>query len=72
MSCDVEYPEEGQQWIPMKSNQVPLQRGDSLDKERGGRHLPANHKLRGSELAATTAACNSTTEPGQQQARYAL
>ncbi|XP_043669991.1 potassium voltage-gated channel unc-103 isoform X19 [Vespula pensylvanica] len=53
-------------------NQIPLQRGDSIDKERGGRYLPANHKLRGSELTASTTSCDSTTESGQQQACYAL
>ncbi|XP_046813203.1 potassium voltage-gated channel unc-103 isoform X13 [Vespa crabro] len=53
-------------------NQIPMQRGDSIDKERGGRYLPANHKLRGSELAASTTSCDSTTESGQQQACYAL
>lgn len=53
-------------------NQVPLQRGDSANKERGGRHLPTNHKLRGPELAAAAAACDSAAESGQQQARDTL
>lgn len=53
-------------------NQVPLQRGDSANKERGGRHLPANHKLRGSELTAATAARDPTAESGQQQTRDTL
>nr|XP_012218334.1 PREDICTED: potassium voltage-gated channel subfamily H member 2 isoform X7 [Linepithema humile] len=53
-------------------NQVPLQRGDSANKERGGRHLLANHKLRGSELAAASAARDSAAESGQQQARDTL
>ncbi|XP_025262240.1 potassium voltage-gated channel unc-103 isoform X10 [Camponotus floridanus] len=53
-------------------NQVPLQRGDSANKERGGRHLPTNHKLRGPELAAAAAACDPTAESGQQQARDTL
>lgn len=53
-------------------NQVPLQRGDSANKERGGRHLPTNHKLRGSELAAAAAACDPAAESGQQQARDTL
>jgi len=53
-------------------NQVPLQRGDSANKERGGRHLPANHKLRGSELTAAAAARDPTAESGQQQTRDTL
>ncbi|XP_011255999.1 potassium voltage-gated channel unc-103 isoform X15 [Camponotus floridanus] len=72
MSCDAESPEEEQEWIPAKLNQVPLQRGDSANKERGGRHLPTNHKLRGPELAAAAAACDPTAESGQQQARDTL
>ncbi|XP_077260205.1 potassium voltage-gated channel seizure isoform X9 [Temnothorax americanus] len=53
-------------------NQVPLQRGDSANKERGGRHLPANHKLRGSELTAATAARDPAADSGQQQTRDTL
>ncbi|XP_029676835.1 potassium voltage-gated channel subfamily H member 2 isoform X8 [Formica exsecta] len=53
-------------------NQVPLQRGDSANKERGGRHLPTNHKLRGPELAAAAAARDPAAESGQQQARDTL
>ena len=53
-------------------NQVPLQRGDSANKERSGWHLPANHKLRGSELTATAAGRDSTAESGQQQTRNTL
>lgn len=55
-----------------RRHQVLVQRSDSVDKERGGRHLLANHKLRGSELPATAAACNSAPEPDQQQARHTL
>ncbi|KAL0123196.1 hypothetical protein PUN28_007654 [Cardiocondyla obscurior] len=58
--------------LQKRRNQVPLQRGDSTNKERGGRHLPANHKLRGSELAAAAAARDPATEPGQQQTRNTL
>lgn len=53
-------------------NQVPLQRGDSANKERGGRHLPTNHKLRGPELAAAATARDPAAESGQQQARDTL
>lgn len=53
-------------------NQVPLQRGDSANKERGGRHLPANHKLRGPELATASAASDTAAESDQQQARDTL
>ncbi|XP_032670630.1 potassium voltage-gated channel subfamily H member 2 isoform X9 [Odontomachus brunneus] len=53
-------------------NQVPLQRGDSANKERGGRHLPANHKLRGPQLATAPAARDTAAESGQQQARDTL
>lgn len=53
-------------------NQVPLQRGDSANKERGGRHLPANHKLRGSKLAAASATCDTAADSDQQQARDTL
>jgi len=53
-------------------NQVPLQRGDSADKERGGRHMPADHKLRGPELTAADAARDPAAESGQQQARNTL
>lgn len=53
-------------------NQVPLQRGDSANKKRGGRHLSANHKLRGPELTAATATRDPAAESGQQQARDTL
>lgn len=53
-------------------HQVSVQRGDSANKERGGRDLLANHKFRGFELAAIPAACNSAPKPDQQQARHTL
>lgn len=55
-----------------RRHEVPLQRGDSANKERGGRRLPANHKLRGPELAAAPAARAPAAEPNQQQARQTL
>lgn len=53
-------------------HQISVQRGDSANKERGGRHLLANYKFRGFELAATSAACHSAPKPDQQQARHTL
>nr|XP_034180296.1 potassium voltage-gated channel subfamily H member 2 isoform X13 [Osmia lignaria] len=55
-----------------RRHQISVQRGDSVNKERGGRHLLANHKLRGSELPTTSTACNSAPKPDQQQARHTL
>lgn len=49
-----------------------MQRGDSANKERGGRHLLTNHKLRGLEFATASAAGDSAAESGQQQARDTL
>ncbi|XP_076390683.1 potassium voltage-gated channel seizure isoform X11 [Megachile rotundata] len=55
-----------------RRHQISVQRGDSVNKERGGRHLLANHKLRGSERPTTPTACNSAPKPDQQQARHTL
>lgn len=53
-------------------HQVLVQRSDSANKERGGRHLLANHKLRGSKLPAAPAARHSAPKPNEQQARHTL
>nr|XP_033330790.1 potassium voltage-gated channel subfamily H member 6 isoform X12 [Megalopta genalis] len=55
-----------------RRHQVLVQRGDSVNQERGGRHLLANHKLRGPELAAAPAACDPVPKSDQQQARHTL